>query len=244
MGKNEGSRDTSGYAGNGTCQLKLTVRPGLAADCFLTDGGLETTLIFHEGLKLPHFAASPLLSSDGGRAALGGTSNPTQPRRGSTKQGSFWKAPCGEPTGIGAARWVTVWFTDDSDGLHATIQVEDLAGLVAESGQVESSATFVATFRLEHADKSGPGGRNGEWHLRGDYQAGSSQSWSYWGEGPCLDGDDTDGCAGEDRHIIDPLPGFHDLNNSTVTVTIPWKHLGPVTYGDKIGALEATTQFV
>lgn len=37
---------------------------------FLTDGGLETTLIFHEGLDLPHFAAFPLLSDDGGRAVL------------------------------------------------------------------------------------------------------------------------------------------------------------------------------
>lgn len=36
----------------------------------LTDGGLETTLIFHEGLELPAFAAFPLLSSDTGRDAL------------------------------------------------------------------------------------------------------------------------------------------------------------------------------
>lgn len=37
---------------------------------FLTDGGLETTLIFREGLSLPHFAAFPLLRSDAGRATL------------------------------------------------------------------------------------------------------------------------------------------------------------------------------
>ncbi|HEX2565189.1 MAG TPA: homocysteine S-methyltransferase family protein [Acidimicrobiales bacterium] len=37
---------------------------------FLTDGGLETTLVFHQGLDLPDFAAFPLLDSDGGRAAL------------------------------------------------------------------------------------------------------------------------------------------------------------------------------
>ena len=36
----------------------------------LTDGGMETTLIFHEGLDLPHFAAFPLIDSDEGRAAL------------------------------------------------------------------------------------------------------------------------------------------------------------------------------
>ncbi|MDX2205118.1 MAG: homocysteine S-methyltransferase family protein [Hyphomicrobiaceae bacterium] len=37
---------------------------------FLTDGGLETTLIFHDGLELPHFAAFDLLKTTPGRAAL------------------------------------------------------------------------------------------------------------------------------------------------------------------------------
>lgn len=37
---------------------------------FLTDGGLETTLIFHEGIALPHFAAFHLLKDASGRAAL------------------------------------------------------------------------------------------------------------------------------------------------------------------------------
>jgi len=37
---------------------------------FLTDGGLETTLIFHEGLDLPHFAAFHLLRTREGTAAL------------------------------------------------------------------------------------------------------------------------------------------------------------------------------
>src|SRR5262245_7525295 len=37
---------------------------------FLTDGGLETTLVFHQGLDLPDFAAFPLLDSDEGRAGL------------------------------------------------------------------------------------------------------------------------------------------------------------------------------
>ena len=32
---------------------------------FLTDGGMETTLIFHEGIDLPHFAAFVLLDSRG-----------------------------------------------------------------------------------------------------------------------------------------------------------------------------------
>jgi len=37
---------------------------------FLTDGGLETSLIFHEGLDLPSFAAFPLAGDDAGRDAL------------------------------------------------------------------------------------------------------------------------------------------------------------------------------
>jgi S-methylmethionine-dependent homocysteine/selenocysteine methylase len=37
---------------------------------FLTDGGLETTLIFHRGLDLPCFAAFALLANDSGRDEL------------------------------------------------------------------------------------------------------------------------------------------------------------------------------
>lgn len=37
---------------------------------FLTDGGIETTLIFHEGLELPDFAAFTLLRTPEGTAAL------------------------------------------------------------------------------------------------------------------------------------------------------------------------------
>ena len=44
--------------------------PQAGHDLFLTDGGIETTLIFHEGLELPDFAAFHLLSSDEGFAAL------------------------------------------------------------------------------------------------------------------------------------------------------------------------------
>lgn len=42
--------------------------PQLGGRLFLTDGGMETTLIFHEGLDLPHFAAFVLLRTEAGRA--------------------------------------------------------------------------------------------------------------------------------------------------------------------------------
>ena len=44
--------------------------PQLDADSFLTDGGLETTLIFHDGFELPDFAAFVLLDDPAGRDAL------------------------------------------------------------------------------------------------------------------------------------------------------------------------------
>ncbi|MEX3015308.1 homocysteine S-methyltransferase family protein [Gymnodinialimonas hymeniacidonis] len=44
--------------------LLTTSRP------YLTDGGLETTLIFHDGLDLPEFAAFPLLETEDGRAMI------------------------------------------------------------------------------------------------------------------------------------------------------------------------------
>jgi len=37
---------------------------------FVTDGGLETTLIFHDGVDLPEFAAFVLLDRPGGTDAL------------------------------------------------------------------------------------------------------------------------------------------------------------------------------
>jgi S-methylmethionine-dependent homocysteine/selenocysteine methylase len=44
--------------------------PQLDGSFFLTDGGLETTLIFHDGLDLPQFASFDLLKDDEGTDAL------------------------------------------------------------------------------------------------------------------------------------------------------------------------------
>ena len=48
----------------------MTTSPLLSRGPFVTDGGLETDLIFHRGLDLPDFASFPLLDDDGGRALL------------------------------------------------------------------------------------------------------------------------------------------------------------------------------
>ncbi|MGA7427118.1 MAG: homocysteine S-methyltransferase family protein [Rhodoplanes sp.] len=44
--------------------------PQLDGGLFLTDGGIETTLVFHEGLDLPYFAAFDLLRTPAGRQTL------------------------------------------------------------------------------------------------------------------------------------------------------------------------------
>jgi homocysteine S-methyltransferase len=44
--------------------------PQLDGDVYITDGGMETTLIFHHGLDLPSFAAFDLLKDDAGVQTL------------------------------------------------------------------------------------------------------------------------------------------------------------------------------
>lgn len=44
--------------------------PQLRGGRFLTDGGMETTLIFHQGVELPHFASFVLLDTEAGRPQL------------------------------------------------------------------------------------------------------------------------------------------------------------------------------
>ncbi len=44
--------------------------PQLSNNVFLTDGGLETTLIFHDGIDIPHFASFDLIGKLGARQAL------------------------------------------------------------------------------------------------------------------------------------------------------------------------------
>lgn len=47
-----------------------TALPQLNGEIFLTDGGIETSLIFHQGFELPHFAAFDLLKNGQGRDGL------------------------------------------------------------------------------------------------------------------------------------------------------------------------------
>ncbi len=47
-----------------------TALPQLRGTRFVTDGGMETDLIFHHGVDLPEFAAFPLLRTEAGRGLL------------------------------------------------------------------------------------------------------------------------------------------------------------------------------
>jgi S-methylmethionine-dependent homocysteine/selenocysteine methylase len=44
--------------------------PQLNGDWFLTEGGIETSLVFYKGIDLPEFASFPLLDDEAGRKAL------------------------------------------------------------------------------------------------------------------------------------------------------------------------------
>ena len=55
---------------------------------FIGDGGLETTMIFREGLELPEFASFTLLEEPSGRDALGVITDPSSRSRRSTGSAS------------------------------------------------------------------------------------------------------------------------------------------------------------
>ena len=48
----------------------MATLPHETTDLFITDGGLETSLVFHQGVDLPDFAAFPLLDQNDGQTAL------------------------------------------------------------------------------------------------------------------------------------------------------------------------------
>ena len=71
--------------------------PQMGDEIFLTDGGIETTLIFHDGIELPHFAAFDLLRTPEGRAALGRYYAPyvavaKRDRRGLILESATWRS--------------------------------------------------------------------------------------------------------------------------------------------------------
>jgi len=76
--------------------------PQLGGEFFLTDGGIETTLIFLGRLELPDFAAFDLLKRKEGEAALRKYFQTYSGLAHASAPGSFSKAQRGAPAPIGA----------------------------------------------------------------------------------------------------------------------------------------------
>ena len=77
--------------------------PQLSGELFLTDGGIETTLIFHDGLELSHFAAFDLLSTTKAGERWSDISPPMRTLPPGTGSDSFSRAPPGVRARIGGA---------------------------------------------------------------------------------------------------------------------------------------------
>ena len=135
----------------------------------------------------------------------------------------------------------SVWFSDDQSGLHVTIQVADLSALQLTDPS-NADGMWIAIWSPGYQNETGAASRIGTWELRAEYRPLDASPWHYWLERPCKDGDDTDGCPGEDRDIIDGLPGHADFEESTIHITAPWRHLEGPKPGDGIHGLWATAQ--
>lgn len=77
--------------------------PQMNGDFFMTDGGIETTLIFLEGEELPYFAAFHLFKTPGGEAV--GSAHPRPSRQCLAYEprgaGRGSRPRCGRPSELG-----------------------------------------------------------------------------------------------------------------------------------------------
>ena len=85
----------------------LKTLPQLGNQLFLTDGGLETTLIFEDGFELPYFAAFHLLRDPKGRERSPAITSAISQSPKRMTWASFSKAQPGAPIPIGVRSWVT-----------------------------------------------------------------------------------------------------------------------------------------
>lgn len=127
----------------------------------------------------------------------------------------------GAPPVVGDPVDIIEAFLEVTDGhVVGSVVVADLESVHDTDVGVFPDTMFIVRWTVEDGD------RPGEWRVRGDYQPEQVPAWSYWAEGPCLDGNDTDGCAGSDRDIIKDLEGEADLDNDTVSIRLPVSYLG------------------
>ncbi len=123
--------------------------PQLDGGIFLADGGLETSLVFHEGIDLPYFAAFPLLRTGEGRAAL--------------ERYFRGYLPLASRRGLGFIIDTATWRASPDWAVRLGIGPDELDDLNKEA------VTFAARLRDEfERGSSGPGVVNGVVGPRGD----------------------------------------------------------------------------
>ena len=76
--------------------------PQLTGGVFLTDGGIETTLIYDDGFDLPDFAAFPSSTTPPATPPCSATSTPTSTSPCATGSASCWRRRRGGPRPTGA----------------------------------------------------------------------------------------------------------------------------------------------
>lgn len=134
------------------------------------------------------------------------------------------------------------WFSDDEVGLHAHIRVADLSALQAALPVPVSDLFWIAIFSPAYQTEEGLAARPGTWELRAEFRPAEDPAWHYWLERPCKAPASNGGCAGEDRDIVDGLPGMVDEAASVITITAPWDEMAGPQAGDGIHGLWATAQ--
>jgi len=117
--------------------------PHLEGGLFLTDGGLETVLIFHEGLDLPEFAAFPLLDDDAGTEQLRRYYRPFAQLARERGLGFVLESP----TWRASPRWATAlgYSVEQLDALNrkAIALMEELRSEFADGARWSSAAASV-----------------------------------------------------------------------------------------------------
>ena len=134
-----------------------TALPQLGSRLFLTDGGLETTLIFHNGIDLPHFASFDLLRMPDGRKALSDYFLPYIETARRSRMGFVLEAP--------------TWRANAEWGAKLGYSPEALAAVNREA------IALMAELRLAHEEPEMPMVISGNIGPRGDgYVAGAEMT--------------------------------------------------------------------